>query len=179
MLGKATIVLTGGHMKHKQFLILLVAVSILTGCASGGATHYSQPLNASLSDYKSMTVSVTSSVANTDALVMMIESVILSSLSNQGKYSRITSGNVADTELKTSVVITKIRDVDTFDRVMLGAFAGQGKVFADVELTEMKSGRVLAKGSVEGTTSGGSIFAGTTPQAAERVANEVIKLISQ
>lgn len=161
------------------FLLLIIALFGFAGCASRGASHFSQPLNTNLSDYKSMTVSVTSNVANTDALVMQIEGAILSGLRNQGKYSRVSSGNVTDTELKTTVIITKIRDVDTSDRVMWGALAGQGKIYADVELSELKSGKVLAKGSVEGKTSGGSIFAGTTPQAAARVAEEVLKFISQ
>jgi len=163
-------------------LILLVAPLLLfTGCASSGASRFSQPLNTKLSNYKTVVVSVKSNVANTEALVMQIEGAILSALKNQGKFLKVSSsviGNAADTELKVAVTITEVEDVDTFNRVMLGAFAGQGKVHADLELTESQSGKILAKGSIEGKTSGGSIFAGTTPEAAERVAEEVVRLMS-
>lgn len=174
-------------MRLKSLLLLVVfiwSVPSFTGCASHSSAtmHFSQPLNTNLSDYKSVAVSVTSNVANTDSLVMQIEDAIVSALSQQGKYSKVYSsstGNAADsTELKIAVTITKIRDVNTFERKMLGALAGQGGVYADVELTESQSGKVLAKGSIEGKTSGGSIRAGTTPQAAERVAEEVVKFIS-
>jgi hypothetical protein len=138
-------------------------------------------LNANLSVYKSIVVVVKSDVVNTDALVVQIESAVISALRKQGKYSKVFSSatsNVAEAELKVMVNITSVRDVNPYDRVMWGAFAGQGKVYADVELTESQSGRILSKGSIVGKTSGGSVLAGTTPQAAERVADEVVKFIS-
>ncbi len=162
-------------------LLFFVLLCVLAGCASSGTTQLSQPLTTNLSVYKSIVVAVKSDVANTDALVVQIESAVISALRKQGKYSKVFSSatsNVAEAELRVTVDITRIRDVNPYDRVMWGALAGQGKIYADVELTESQSGRVLSKGSIVGKTSGGSVFAGTTPQAAERVADEVVKFIS-
>lgn len=162
-------------------LLLITSLFSVFGCASSGTSHFSQPLTENLSNYRSVVIAVTSNVANTEALVMQIEGAMLVALKNQGKYSKVSSAvsNTADSaEMKVAVTITRIRDVSTFGRVMLGAFAGQGIVYAEIELTESRSGKILAKGSIEGKTSGGSIFAGTTPQAADRVAEEAVKFIS-
>ncbi len=70
---------------------------------------------------------VNSNVANTDRLVVQIESAIISSLRNQGKYSKVFSSatsNATDAELKITVTITNIRDINTFDRLMWEALAG-------------------------------------------------------
>lgn len=170
------------RLKSMAFLNLFIVLLIsLAGCASGGSTHFSQALDSSLSGYNTVVVAVKSNVANTDALVMQIEGAILAALKNQGKFSKVSSSiivNATDMVLKITVTITEVRDVNTFDRVMLGALAGQGKMYADVELAESPSGKILAKGLIEGKTSGGSIFAGTTPEAADRVAEEVVKLVS-
>jgi hypothetical protein len=80
-------------------------------------------------------------------------------------------------ELALVVTVTKIRRVDAGSRVILGAFAGQGEVIVQVDLVNGHTGALLASAVIEGKTSGGTIFAGTTPQAAERVTEQVIDFV--
>ncbi len=115
-------------MKSKSLVLrvlLFALLCVLVGCFSSGTTQLSQPLNTNLSVYKSIVVVVKSDVANTDALVVQIESAVISALRKEGKYTKVFSSatsNVAEAELKVTVNITRIRDVNPADRVMLGAF---------------------------------------------------------
>ena len=62
---------------------------------------------------------------------------------------------------------------------MWGAFAGQAKTEATVEFREQTTGKLIGSGEIEGKSSNGSVLAGTTPEAVDRVADEVVNLVEE
>ena len=62
-------------------------------------------------------------------------------------------------------------------RAMLGAFAGQSRMLVNVALIEQKSGDGIAKFMVEGKSSGGTIFTGTTEQTIGRATEQIVEFV--
>ena len=114
--------------------------------------------------------------------LVQLESRIIADLRSTNTFKKIYS-NAADAdnaaELGILVVVSDVRDVDNFNRIMWGAMAGQARTRALVEVRNRKTNEVLGAAEVEGLSSGGSVFAGTTSQAVDRVADEVVKVIVQ
>jgi len=100
---------------------------------------------------------------------------------NKSFFDRIYSAIAASEsipDLKLKVTITELRKVSAGARVMVGAFAGRGKMVVKMEVFDGKSDTKIGEGTAEGLTSGGTVFAGTTPQAVERVAEQVVSFLT-
>ncbi|MDB6123162.1 MAG: hypothetical protein JWQ71_2155 [Pedosphaera sp.] len=162
-------------------ILLLLA----TGCASSGRSAMRQPLSVKLSQFKSAAIEVKSALPHDpeklDEFKVQLESRIVAKLRQQKAFGKTFAMASSDlpAELNIVVIITKVREVDNFNRVMFGAFAGQANTTATVELREQATGKLLGSGEIEGKSSGGTVFAGTTPEAIERVADEVVRLITE
>jgi hypothetical protein len=48
-----------------------------------------------------------------------------------------------------------------------------------VELIDLKMGKTIGAFKVEGKSSGGTIFAGTTPQAIERAVEQIVDFVQK
>jgi hypothetical protein len=142
-----------------------------------------QPLSVKLGQFRSATVEVKSALSKTpdrlDDFMVQLESRIIAKLRARRTFEKTNANAAKDSteELEIQVIITSIRDVDNFDRVMWGAFAGQAKSKATITFTERASGKLIGSGEIEGKSSGGSVFAGTTVEAVDRVADEVVRLV--
>ena len=169
-----------------SLLLSCIAGSLfVTGCESTGKSTLREPLTAKLRQFKSATVEVKSTVPKPpkrlDEFMAQLESRIIARLRSTNAFARMYPAAAIDSpsELKILVTITKVRDVDNTDRIMWGAFAGQANSQATVELLEQPSGKLLGIGDIEGKSSGGSVIAGTTPEAVDRVADQVVRLITE
>ncbi len=173
------------QFRFSQIPILICSIVFLfaAGCASTGNSTMSQPLSVKLSQFKSATVEVKSTIPKApeklDEFMEQLQSRIIVKLREQKAFEKIYSQAETDShsDLRITVIITKIRDIDNFDRVMWGAFAGQAKTDATVEFTEQTTGKLIGSGEIEGKSSNGSVLAGTTPEAVDRVADEVVNLV--
>ena len=91
---------------------------------------------------------------------------------------RVASGDEKH-DLIVLVTIKQLRRVSHQARMMVGAFAGRGKMVADIQLRDASSEAVIGQATAVGKTSGGTVFAGTTSQAVSMIADEVVKLLEQ
>ncbi len=167
-----------------MFLACLLILPLLgTGCASSGKSAIQQPLSVKLGQFESATVEVKSALSKSpdrmDDFIVQLESRIIAKLRARSAFEKVYASAAKDStaDLEIQVIITSIRDVDTFDRVMWGAFAGQAKSKATVNFKEHASGKLIGSGEIEGKSSGGSVMAGTTIEAVDRVADEVVRLV--
>lgn len=62
---------------------------------------------------------------------------------------------------------------------MVGAMAGRAGIDVEVELVDVKESRNIGTFVAQGRSSGGSVFAGTTPQAVERAAEQIVEFIQK
>ena len=173
-------------MKHKAQLIMHCAVALVfctlfvTGCASKGTLQVQDSPSVKLSSYEGISVRVTSDVSGAETEIALLESFIIAQLRSSTIFDKVYSavaGSTRASDLRLSATITQLRRVSAGERMMVGAFAGRGKVVVRIELHDDKTGKVIGRATAEGITSGGTAFAGTTPQAIERVAEQVVKFI--
>ena len=81
--------------------------------------------------------------------------------------------------LPFALVRNKFKDIDKTDRVLLGALAGRARLQSQLALYDTASGKLLAKANAESESSGGSVLAGTSPQAVEQMAGQVIQFLKE
>ena len=112
--------------------------------------------------------------------MVQLENRIMADLRIQNVFQKVYS-HAADPEndaqLGIRVTVASVRDVDNTDRLMWGAFAGQANTKALLEVREKATDKLLGSAQVEGISSGGSVMAGTTGEAVDRVADEVVMII--
>lgn len=170
--------------KACALLGFLTVLIFSTGCASSGTSTVRQPFSTKLGQFKSASVKVSSSIAKPptglNEFMAQLEARIVAKLREkqilEKVYSHVAAGD-SKPDLDLFIVITSVRDVTSFDRVMWGAMAGQATTKATVAVRNRASGELIGSGDIEGKSSGGSVFAGTTTEAVDRVADEVVKLI--
>lgn len=165
--------------------LCFITLLFVTGCASTGSSTINQPVSVKLSHFKSATVEVKSSMTNTperlDEFMVQLENRIIAKLRARRAFEKIYSQAETDShsDLQIILILTKVRDVDNFDRVMWGALAGQAKTEATLELREQATGNLIGSGKIEGKSSNGTVFSGTTTEAVDRVADQVVNLVEQ
>jgi len=154
-----------------------------TGCASSGTSIVREPMNVKLGQYKSVTVEVSSAMEKPpeklSEFMAQLESRIIAKLRDNKTFEKIYPAAATDSpsELRLLLRITGVRDIDNFNRVMWGAFAGQANTRARFEVREKQTDKLLGAVDIEGKSSGGSVFAGTTPESVDRVADEVVRAV--
>lgn len=169
-------------MKSKHvFSIILVAVLsiLLLACASGGTTVAAAPVEAKLSKYKTLIVNTSSNVPNADTELVQLENLLVGKLRQSGSFAKVTTDTDVKQGVRLDAKIVALREVSTAKRVMLGALAGRGRISVAVELVDVATGKKLGSFQSEGKTSGGTVFAGTTDQAIERVAEQIVDFVKQ
>lgn len=167
-------------MRYGRLAVLLVGVLPLCGCASSGQTLNAQAPTTKLSAYKSVVVNVTSSVPDTSRETLQLESMIVSTLNTAKTFPAVSGGSAGGTgELRVNAVITDLRRVSSGARVMLGAFAGRGNMTVDVKLVDTRDGKTVGSFTSQGTSSGGTVFSGTTDQAVELAARQIVEFLRQ
>ena len=162
-----------------------MALGFGTGCASTGKSVVREPMNVKFGQFKSATVEVSSTMEKPpeklNEFMAQLESRIIAKLREEKSFERIYPAAATDSpsELRLVLMITGVRDIDNFNRVMWGAFAGQANTRAKFEVRKKETDQLLGSVDIEGKSSGGSVFAGTTTQAVDRVADEVVRIVRE
>jgi len=73
--------------------------------------------------------------------------------------------------------ITYMKRLTKTARIMLGAMAGRAGVAVDIQLVDATTKNILGDANIQGTSSGGSIFAGGTEEAFENAAKQITDFI--
>jgi hypothetical protein len=151
---------------------------LLAGCASSGVVKSASPTFASAPvTHDLAVVETSSSVTNANAQIKLLNAMIISGLQQSGKFGRV-SGNKIETSAASGIKI--IADVKEFygvsdsARMLIGGLAGRARVLIQVTVSDMKSGNQIETFEAEGKSSGGTAFSGTTDQAVERAAEQVV-----
>jgi hypothetical protein len=160
---------------YKARLLLATSVAlVLGGCASSGVLTGAVPPAGGLGRFRTVSVKVESRVADTQEEAKSLGELIVAGLQKPGRWQV----DDQDAELVLTATLTDIRKVPRAARLIGGALAGQASVDADVVLRDAR-GAELGRFHVTGKSSGGTIFAGTTDQALERAAEQVVAFIEQ
>jgi hypothetical protein len=165
--------------KTKLFLTcsLLICFIFLFGCASTGTIQSvgdNAPEKGILSNYNAIKFEVSTSLPDRQDEVKELQQKIIEKAKEKGLESKLSE----NPNLKVLIKITDVRGVSTAGRILFGGLAGRATVKAQVELIDTVKGKI-GELEAEGKSSGGTVFAGTTSQALERLAEQIVDYIAQ
>ncbi len=152
-------------------LPILAFALLLSACAASGSVQMKPAGFSAVDSKKSAAVEVTSSVADKADTATALKQAIVAQLASKNVFKAITTADAADYQLKVNVL--SVSDVGQGTRIMLGAFAGQAEISAQVDVIDSKAGKAMGSFIAKGQSSGGTIFAGTTQQAIDQAAAQI------
>jgi hypothetical protein len=152
--------------------MVMVMIFALTfwGCASTSSVNSTLAPTVSLDGFKTISVAVQTKVEDSEKEVKTFKEILISELKKKNKWE-VVDGN-PQCQLGLSATITNLNKVGGASRILLGALAGRASVDVDVVVKDAK-GKVISQFVVNGKSSGGTIFAGTTDQALEKAAEQI------
>ncbi|MCS7215237.1 MAG: hypothetical protein RMI30_07120 [Thermodesulfovibrio sp.] len=160
-------------MKRRFSLLILIFI-LASGCA--GQTIIKTEVEFKIKENKTAQVVVETQIPGTDKELEQTETVLIEKLKSANIFSSIVGKNQnADFLLKIN--IEELVRVSKSDRFWLGALAGRAKIAGKVTLVENFSGRSIGSFYIESTSSGGTIFAGTTEDAINKFADDIVKYL--
>ena len=161
-----------------QFAALLIVTLTLAGCASSGMVRGASPITvAKPFELDLIFVKTSSSLGDLEAEKQMLNDKIVSGLKERHIFNAV-SGNRAElgsgSGITISADIKEIRKISKEQRQWGGAMAGRARIRIQVTVSDLNSGGRIETFEAEGVSSGGSDLAGTTDEAVERAAAEVV-----
>ena len=157
---------------------VLLALLVTTGCVSspGSARIDSRVTTGKPASMDNILVAVSSSAGGLEAEKQLLNDSLISGLRQTGMFTAV-SGNqsgLGDGDgIKLAVEITAIKTVSDNAREWAGALAGRASIALRASVDDLKTGKTVELFVVDGR-SGKSAFAGTTNEAIQRAARQVV-----
>ena len=178
------------NISTKRYLALtLIAILLITGCAGQKAlTTVKKPLTQKLSQYNCLKIEPfvydaaveIDDPVKADQLKNMLQSQTKFKIYNLSLFERVLdteSPTPGDRVVVLKGRITYMKRLTKAARVMLGAMAGRAGVAVDIQLVDPSTGSVLGEAGIQGTSSGGSVFAGGTEEAFENASLQIAEFV--
>jgi hypothetical protein len=149
----------------------------LGGCASVGTVQDVSASSAIPNHLRdSAVVETRTTVPDSEAERGLLHALVVSGLEQNATFGHIISGRIdgSAASLRIRIDITQLNGVSDFARVMVGAFAGRASISATVVVSDCKTGAIFATFDVGGKSSAGTVFAGTTDQAVQKAAQQIV-----
>jgi hypothetical protein len=158
--------------------VALLALLVVSGCVSspGSARVESRVMTAKPVSMDNILVAVSSSAGGLEAEKHLLGDSLISGLRQTGMFAAVSGdrAGLGDGDgIKLAVEVTAIKAVSDNAREWAGALAGRASIVLRVSVAGLKSGNPIEAFDVEGQ-SGKSAFAGTTDEAIQRAAQQVV-----
>jgi hypothetical protein len=164
-------------MKSVIFIVWLLMVLNLAGCVSSGSVHNASPITAKPFDLDLILVKCTSSLKDLAVESQVLNDKTVSGLRDSQMFKEVAA-NQADLGVGSGITINaqivEIIKVSKNKRLWAGAMAGRAKIRIQVRVSDLNSGHQIETFEAAGESSGGSALAGTTDEAIERAADEIV-----
>lgn len=168
--------------KNLKVLSLFICISLMSGCVPGKGWMSVVKAPPDLLSVRKVTVVVKNGGEATSSEEGAVQDAIIQKLNATGRFNQIEATG-KDSKSKTGngllveVKIIGIKRVDRGMRTSTAAFAGRGWIQLLVRLIDDNSRQVLGEAMIEGFSSSGSIFAGTTEDAIREAAAKVVEFV--
>ena len=107
--------------------------------------------------------------------ISQLRGSLITQLRSLDKFNRVVSNSsIEPSELELRVKILKMKKVGKGKRLFLGALAGQATLNAHVEIIAAREGKLISSFDIEGKSSGGTSFSGTTKDAIEKAVEQIV-----
>jgi hypothetical protein len=161
---------------------LLLTLAVIGGCTASSKLAPVEPLEAPLSHYSSVIVSVESFVKeDLDREINDLEHLTVKEINKLNIFQDVSLGDGAEKSENTLLVKVSIMYVDKVsgsERFWLGVFAGQASIKADILFIDAQTGEKLGSYIVTGQ-SGGVDWSGGTSDAVRETAEGIASVISE
>jgi hypothetical protein len=165
-----------------EFAAVLLVLWTLAGCASSGAVTNASPTSTRQPvSLDFIWVETSSSLGGLEGEQRSLKNAIITGLRVTGFFGGVSESPPdasSDGWIKVRAEIKKIQTVSDKSRFWLGAFAGRARIVVQVKVTDLTSGNQLETFEAEGE-SGKSAWAGTTEEAIQRAAEQVVAEIAE
>jgi hypothetical protein len=173
--------------RHLQNGLSLFVFLALAGCVSSGVIQRASPVAVSTPvSIDFALVEISSTIDDLETEKHLLNEFIVSDLRGHNVFGDVDGDPAsagASTGIKIKVVIKGIKKISRSEREWGGALAGRALIRLEATVSDLSSGKLIETFEVEGESSGGSNLAGTTDEAiqraAEQVVAEVVKISSQ
>jgi len=158
-------------MNNKRSLLAgLMLASLVGGCASSGSLQAAAPIRTTSFPRGAASVRVVNrGVVTSETAATLAKAVQVALLARRDFQVVKDDGSTAPVTLQLTV--TGGKEVDEISRIGLGVLAGAARLAVRVEVFD--AGRPLDAFDVQAKSSSGTIFSGTTDQAASIVAEQI------
>jgi Domain of unknown function (DUF4410) len=150
---------------------------MLAGCASSGVVKNASTVTHAPITRDFVVLKTSSSVTNANPEIKLLNALIMSGLQDTHKFGHISDNTNAMNltgGIMVNAEITELYKVSDSARMLVGGLAGRARILVQVTVSDLKSGNQIATFEVEGKSSGGTAFAGTTDQAIQQAAEQVV-----
>ncbi len=149
------------------------------GCAAtaAGSLKVDYQSAATLSNVGNLEVDVRCETPAAEPEKSKIIDAVVMRLRNLAVFKKVYSAEQASPEdiadLKLNVRVTNIKRVTKASRLWFGSMAGQGRIKANIELFDLLANIKVRQATVEGVTSIGTAFSGSTEEAIDKLAEAI------
>jgi len=161
----------------KQGMILLVLLAF-AGCASSGAIRQVSPISARAPvSVDFALVETTTAIAGLEPETRLLNDLVISGLRGRqvlGEVDGIPAADGSPGGIKIAIKILEIKKISSDERQWAGALAGRAHILVEAKVTDLSSGKPVETFQAEGQSSGGSNLAGTTDEAVQRAAEQIV-----
>jgi len=166
----------------KYGVISILILILFGGCASTGTIRVTTPMTVKLSTYKTMFLDFSSQVPGSSEETVQLETMTIVKLQEKGLFDKLIAGSSspdAQADLRLNAKIVRLKRVTSEARMWVGGMAGRAGIDVEVELFDLKESKTIGTFMAQGRSSGGTVFAGTTPQAVERAVEQIVEFIQK
>lgn len=161
-----------------RYSAILFLLMNLIGCASssGVVSKVDPVLTSKPFSLNFIFVKASSSLSGLEAQERVLKDSLFSGLKETGLFGCVSDNqadNKQDGGIKIKAEIEAIKKVSVNQREWVGILAGRARILVQVTISDLKSGNQIESFEVEGL-SDKSAFAGTTDEAIQRVADQVV-----
>ncbi len=162
----------------------IIGVGFITGCASSGQLkEFSKsPVPRNASQYDVLAVNVTSDLPVNEKYIALLTGLVVTELRAKNYFKKVYSTHaslIKEYNLRLDIDVIDIDAVTSTERELLGAFAGEADMIARISLFDPVVGIKLASAVGEGHSSSGHVYAGTTPQAVQRLSEQIVVFVEK
>jgi len=167
-------------MQGSKNVLILAVLLALTGCVSSGRVQHAGPVTTGIPvSLDFALVETTATPGDLDAETRLLNESIISDLRGHAIFDEVDAAIPAgDTGpvngVKIKVVVKDIKKISNNERAWAGALAGRARIVAEVTVSDLSSGKLIETFGAMGESSGGSNLAGTTDEAVQRVAEQIV-----
>ena len=160
-----------------HFAVRVVAVGILasmSACAASGEIRVANPMSVNMRGYQLVGLMVQAANPADEAEARMLGDWLMQQLPPAGIRlvdHRLRPDVPADVGI--AIAVLQVRRVTQTERILVGGLAGRAGLVTHVRVVEIATRRVLGEATIEGKSSGGTVFAGTTEQAVREAGSAI------